>query len=360
MGNKNITVRQIIKSALKKLIGPILKRYYLILEKLDYITNKVSLADEIVELNRGKFCDPNMPLILEKLDYITNKLSLVDEIVELNRGKFCDPNTPLILEKLDYIANKLSLFDASLILGKLDYIINKLSLADEIVELKGARFYVPMAPRDTIQNCLLSNSAFYELDILQSIDKILTRDSIVIDIGANIGNHTVYWGKITNVKRIYSFEPVKSTFNILSRNIEINNLNQKVMIYNVGLSDRTSRGTVVYYLLDNIGGTPVHKSDDGDIKLERIDNIKEINDEAAIDFVKIDVEGGEKDVLNGGVEFFNKYKPMVFIESVKGINQYEFTYDFFKKLDYREPINYPNDNYLFIHKNTTHVQCDLP
>jgi hypothetical protein len=42
----------------------------------------------------------------------------------------------------------------------------------------------------------------------------------------------------------------------------------------------------------------------------------------------------------------------VFIESFKGINQYDFTYNFLKGLSYNEPINYPGDNYLFIHKDT--------
>jgi FkbM family methyltransferase len=245
----------------------------------------------------------------------------------------------LILDKLDK-------------LDKLDYIINKLSLVDGIVELKEAKFWVPNAPRDFIQNTHLSRSTFFELDILKDIDKYLNKNSVVVDIGANVGNHTVYWGKTANVKRIYSFEPVKTVFNILKKNVEINNLNEKVGLYNIGLSDTKTMGTIEEYNADNIGGTMICKSDGGDMELDKLDNIKEIIGEPVVDFIKIDVEKMEQGVLNGAEQFFKKHKPIVFIESFDGKNQYDFTYSFFKGLGYDEPIKYPSYNYLFIHKDS--------
>lgn len=235
---------------------------------------------------------------------------------------------------------------------KLDFIINKLSTIDSIVEIKGAKFFVPNAPRDLIQNIQLSKLTFFELDILQSIDKFINEKSVIIDIGANVGNHTVYWANITNVKKIYSFEPIVTTFSILAKNIEINNLNDKVKIYNLGLSDTPTTGKIKEYYTDNTGMTRIAKADDGDIKLDKLDNIKEIMAEPAIDFVKIDVEDFEKNVLNGATQFFDKYKPAVFIESFDGENQYDFTYKYFKDLNYEEPIRYPECNYLFLHKNS--------
>jgi FkbM family methyltransferase len=235
----------------------------------------------------------------------------------------------------------------NLIIKKLDYIINKLSLDGDVVELKNARFWVPNAPRDDIQNAQLSAASFYELEMLQSIDRYLTGDSVIVDIGANVGNHTVYWGRISKVKRIYSFEPVKSTFNILSKNIELNNLSDKVKTYNIGLCDRTTKGKIDVYHPDNIGQMSLSEDNDGDIAFDKLDNIDEIMDEDAVDFVKIDVEGSEKKVLLGAINFFNKHAPVVFIESFAGVNQYDFVYDFFKKLNYGEPIKYDGENYLF-------------
>lgn len=230
---------------------------------------------------------------------------------------------------------------------KLDSIVNKLSLIDGIVELKDVRFWVPNAPRDRIQNIQLSKSTFYEFNILQELDKYLTRDSVVVDIGANVGNHTIYWGKISKVKKIYAFEPVKSIFNILVKNVEINNLLGKVKLYNIGLSDKMSKGKIETYNLDILGGTSISEIDDGDLELNKLDNINEINEEQKIDFVKIDVEYFEKYVLLGASTFFTRYTPIVFIESYQGVNQYDFVYSYFKNLNYNEPLKFGR-NYLFI------------
>jgi FkbM family methyltransferase len=236
------------------------------------------------------------------------------------------------------------------LLGELDNIVNKLSLVDEIVELKGARFWVPNAPRDFIQNTQLSTGSFYEFEILQRLDRYLSNNSVVIDIGANVGNHTVYWGKITKVKKVYAFEPIKTTFNILLKNIEINNLIGKVKIYNVGLGDKTAKGAIKEYYINNIGGTVISEDDDGDIELNVLDNFYEIIEEPMIDFVKIDVEGFEKNVISGANNFFYKHRPIVFIETFPGVNEYDFVYEFFGRLNYNLPIKYNGNNYLFIPK----------
>ena len=194
---------------------------------------------------------------------------------------------------------------------KLDDIIYKLSLVDDIVELKNARFFVPNAPRDVIQNTQLSRGVFFEEEILQSLDKYLTQDSVVVDIGANVGNHTIYWGKVTKVKKIYSFEPIKATFKILEKNISINNLSEIVKIYNVGLGNKTTKGEKKYYNPNNIGSTAINENSEGDIQLNKIESFQGAN-------------GGD-----------------------------DFTYKFLKNLNYEEPIKYAYSNYLYIHMNKT-------
>jgi FkbM family methyltransferase len=279
-------MKRIIKAVLKKLFGPIYRRWLMILNRLD------------------------------KLDWILNRL-----------------------DKLDWL------------LERVDYIINKLSLSNDIVELKDARFWVPNAPRDFTQNTQLSTQNFQEIEILKSLDKYFNKNSVVLDIGANVGNHSVYWGRVLKVKRIYSFEPIKTTFKILAKNIEINNLSDKVKIYNVGLSDKMIRGKINEYNLRDSGCTSIINADDGDLELNKLDNFIEIFEEPEVSFVKIDVERFEKNVLLGAVNFFQRYKPVVFIESYQGENQYDFVCDYFKKLNYDEPIKFPDNNYLFIKGN---------
>ena len=47
-------------------------------------------------------------------------------------------------------------------------------------------------------------------------------NGIVYDIGANIGNHTLYFSRTLNPKKIYSFEPAKELFETLNFNIKVN------------------------------------------------------------------------------------------------------------------------------------------
>jgi len=230
---------------------------------------------------------------------------------------------------------------------KIDAIYNKLSLSDDTVILKNAKFYVPNAPRDDIQGTQLS-ARFYEEEILLKLDKYLNENSVVLDIGANVGNHTVYWGKISKVNKIFAFEPVISTYCILEKNIEINNLSNKVKLFNIGLGDKKTRAKIDIFSIDNIGATSINEDVNGDIKICALDDIYEINNESRIDFIKIDVEGFEKYVLEGAKHILLKHSPIIFIESFPGKDTYDYTYNFLKEMGYSNPIKFPDDNYLFI------------
>lgn len=94
----------------------------------------------------------------------------------------------------------------------------KLVIKDGITNVQGIEFYVPYYPTDFIQRILVETGSFYEqYYILEPLDKYLNKESIVFDAGANIGNHTLYWAKKTRVKKVYAFEPVEDTFEILKK-----------------------------------------------------------------------------------------------------------------------------------------------
>ena len=233
---------------------------------------------------------------------------------------------------------------------KLDSIMNKMSIsADSVINIDNLKLFIPNAPRDILQNEILQNVQFYEIDLLRQLDKYLSTDSVIIDIGANIGNHTVYWGRVTKVKQIYAFEPISNTCEILLQNIKINDLENIVKTYNVALGNSKSKAEIQDFINNNIGATSIIENDSGSLTLDMLDNIEEIFLEKKIDFVKIDVEGFEKYVLQGASKFFVKYKPKVFIESFSGLNQYDFVIDFFNLLGYKQPVPFPGGNYLFIH-----------
>jgi FkbM family methyltransferase len=158
---------------------------------------------------------------------------------------------------------------------------------------------------------------YYEIRELELIDKWLkSKHSDVLcgtflDIGANIGNHSVYFSSSFN--KIKSFEPNPYSFSLLEVNTRYLN---NVEVFDFGLSDKS--GVSSFFASKyNIGGSSLYRENSKEperikVKLKSLDEI-DFQDEK-ITFIKIDVEGHEMLVLEGGKETFEKYRPIVAFE----------------------------------------------
>lgn len=123
----------------------------------------------------------------------------------------------------------------------------------------------------------------------------------VVDIGANIGDAAILFGK--KGATVYSFEPISLAFQIMLRNVSINNLNEQIYMFNVALSDHNEILEVEYNPYA-IGGFSTENQEDGNdifketIKIvEVIEYLKNIN-LLSCDILKIDCEGCENYILN--------------------------------------------------------------
>jgi len=94
---------------------------------------------------------------------------------------------------------------------------------------------------DVIGNKLEKTKNYYEFGMLDYIRK-LGRKKRVLDIGANIGNHTIFFAKYVS-DDVLAVEPVLNNFELLKNNVSINNLEENVKIYNFGLG---KENTVMY------------------------------------------------------------------------------------------------------------------
>lgn len=112
----------------------------------------------------------------------------------------------------------------------------------------------------------------------------------IIDVGVNIGNHSLYWCSNKNPKKIFCFEAVRSTYEILCKNIYENNLSDIMIPFNIGASDSIGRGLIKRYDHKNIGATAIKKDPHGRIELAPLDSFDCILSNK-IDLIKIDVEG---------------------------------------------------------------------
>ena len=218
----------------------------------------------------------------------------------------------------------------NLMYSDIRFIKQKLSLPNGIAQIRNARFYLPDYPTDCIQSCIANGNDYWDTHALYIIDKYIPDDAVILDIGANIGSHSLYWTLERDAKKIYAFEPLPGTYEILQKNIELNNLNDRIISFNFGLSDEEINAKIGSYNKQNIGGTSFVKADKGNFKLKTLDSL---NIPEKIDLFKIDVEGAEVEVLLGAVETIKKNKPIIVIESFNRKNQIDIV---FNELGYKQ------------------------
>jgi FkbM family methyltransferase len=156
---------------------------------------------------------------------------------------------------------------------------------------------------------------------------------IFFDIGANAGLFSICAAQTIRSGHIYSFEPLSSTFGELRENIALNQAERLVTPVMAALSDHAGEGLITTgfhgsnYLIGPGSAVPTARividTLDGFVAREKIDHI---------DFIKIDVEGWELPVAQGGLETLRRLRPMLLAELM------EYPPDFHDraKPDYRE------------------------
>ena len=228
-------------------------------------------------------------------------------------------------------------------------IIKKLSMVDNIWRLGNVLFYVPNYPGDFIQSFIVDNNEFFEQDTLSALEPYICDNANILDLGANIGNHTIYFASHCNVSHIYSFEPVKSTFKILKKNIEINKFHN-VTIFNLGASYKNENAVFEIYDNLNIGNSHLFGLEDNlsqknnQIKLVKMDDF--LSDKLErLDFIKIDVEDYEYKALLGLRRLLCDFSPLVFIEIYPEF--YLKDNSLLESYGYRQIRKFPHHNYLY-------------
>ena len=133
-----------------------------------------------------------------------------------------------------------------------------------------------------------------------------------LDIGANIGNHGLYFSD--HFKTVHCFEPSNRTFRVLKINSE---LSTRIVCHNFGLSS-SERLANLRFDQTNVGGASasmIHLLFDGEqIALKRLDDIRFGSED--IRLLKIDVEGHEYDALLGAKQTIKQHRPIVLFEQL--------------------------------------------
>jgi len=227
-----------------------------------------------------------------------------------------------------------------------------------------------------------------EYNLLKAISTsgVLGRDEYIFDVGANIGEWSIFTSHCFPKSQVFAFEPVPKTFNLLRENT---NSLSNVHCFNLGFSSEPKLATIhvndELSFLATLSPGVVHQQGfvtvPHEIKLETLERFALSNNINQIGFLKIDVEGHELNVLRG----INPFTKTSSINLAIRIIQFEYSqnfieeriflkdlYDFFdsksmilgkiypKFVDFRDynygKENFLHANFLAIHKNDSELK----
>ncbi|MBK7024790.1 MAG: FkbM family methyltransferase [Sulfuritalea sp.] len=145
-----------------------------------------------------------------------------------------------------------------------------------------------------------------------SLNKGMFSEATAIDIGANIGNHSLYFSDY--FQKVVSFEPNPRTYKVLQLNAE---LAKNVLCCNEGISDANTK-LLLEACNTNSGRSAITDNANGNARSIRVRTLDSAIDETEIvRLIKIDVEGHEEKALIGAEQTIRRNKPIILFEQHK-------------------------------------------
>ncbi len=184
----------------------------------------------------------------------------------------------------------------------------------------GSRMVLPDDLDQLTTYVLLEQEDWFE-DETTFLRKFLSPGMRVLDVGANFGVYTLLAAQSVGPNgRVYSVEPASTTARWLRANVALNNFGN-VEIFEHALSDKSGE-----LRLSSQAGSECNRLVDDTSQFQRGELVKVLRlDEFAhkcgiesVDFVKLDAEGAEKQIIDGGRRFLDQESPLVMFEIKSG------------------------------------------
>jgi FkbM family methyltransferase len=145
----------------------------------------------------------------------------------------------------------------------------------------------------------------HEPEVHEVIRDRVRRDHVVLDIGANLGLHTLALSRVA--RTVHAFEPNPLLLPALRRTVS---RLPNVVLHEHALGDHD--GSVS--LVSNEDHSTAHVTSGGTIPIRRLDDVVD----GPVHFIKVDVEGHERAVFEGAPRILREYKPAIVFEEIPG------------------------------------------
>ena len=152
--------------------------------------------------------------------------------------------------------------------------------------------------------------------------EFLKSKSVVLDCGSNIGIFSLWAHRLQPSTQIYSFEPTLNTFEILKKNIKTNKIQKFIHPFNLALGNKIKNASMLISENNLLGGNTISNSNFANnnllkyeekqpIHMTTIDNFVKVKCLKKVDFIKIDTEGYEKQIITGAKKTIKKFHPVI-------------------------------------------------
>lgn len=185
--------------------------------------------------------------------------------------------------------------------------------AESVVRISDSGFeysiYLPDNGVDYIQTYIFNQKLPYERDMLVDMCARLQEGDIVLDVGANVGNHTLYLAGIGQA-RVLAFEPNQHLADAICQSVTLNHFQDRIQVNIVGVGERGGLAAFDKEVPDNLGAQALTLGE-GPIEIVALD---EQQIDRPVRMIKIDVEGMELPVLKGAEAIIRRDSPIIYIE----------------------------------------------
>jgi len=153
----------------------------------------------------------------------------------------------------------------------------------------------------------------YEMNKRLAFEREISPGSVIYDIGANVGYFSLLASVLSGEKgQVYAFEPLSRNVSFLKKHINLNRLSN-IQIIEAAVSSESGEA------LFNIGASTAmgHISEFGKLRVRMVslDNLVSSGELQPPDYMKIDVEGAEYDVLKGAENLIETFQPILFLDT---------------------------------------------
>lgn len=174
-------------------------------------------------------------------------------------------------------------------------------------------------------------------DEIKFVRHLLRPGDHVMDIGANYGVYTLSMAQVVAATgRVWAFEPASATANLLAEGIAANGFTQVVVercavscvsgVARLSLSENSELNTLAY--------SSQESGRYEEVALVTLDGFIERHGLKRLDFIKIDAEGEESNILRGGKRFFSELSPLVQYEVKAGADLHTDVAEAFEELGF--------------------------